>query len=175
MEALHVILLSGTVGVGKTTVLLELGDVLEAGEDPYALLDLDWLSWVRPSGDVDVSVQQILVDNLAHVCRTFRQAGVRRLVTARAVETLHDVDLIRAALGTPVVLTVVCLTARPGVVAERLRGRDTGDRLAEHLSQAGHFASAPGSLGIEEITVATDQIDAASVAQQVLVRVGWAA
>ena len=174
MEALHVILLSGSVGVGKTTVLLEMGDVLEAGDCPYALLDLDWLAWVRPSGDIDVSVRQVLVDNLAHVCRTFRQAGVRRLVMARAVETPDDVDLIRAALGVPAVLTVVCLTARPDVVAERLHGRDTGERLAEHLGQMDHFAGARDGLGIDEIVVATDDIDATSVAQEVLARTGWA-
>lgn len=171
---MHVILLSGTVGVGKTTVLLEMGDVLEAGEDPYALLDLDWLAWVRPSGDVDASVQQILVENLAHVCRTFRRSGVRRLVMARAIETPDDVDLIRAALGTPVALTVVCLTARPDVVAARLRGRDTGDRLAEHLGQVGHFTGAREGLGIDEVVVATDEIDATSVARAVLARTGWA-
>lgn len=49
MGAADAILLTGTVGVGKTTVLIEIGELLDAGQEPYALVDLDWLAWIRPA------------------------------------------------------------------------------------------------------------------------------
>lgn len=172
MEAVDAILLTGTVGVGKSTVLMEIGDALDADDEPYALLDLDWLAWVQPADDAPVSVQQILVENLAHASRTFRRAGVRRFVMARAVDAA-DVAGIRSALGSSVRLLVVQLTAAPQVVAQRLRGRDRGERLAEHLEQANAFAARiePAQLGV--VAVATDHGDVAAVAQEVLAAAGW--
>lgn len=173
MEAVDAILLIGTVGVGKNTVLMEIGDALDADDEPYALLDLDWLAWVRPADHAAVSVQQILVENLTHACRTFRRAGVRRLVMARAVDAASDVEGIRSALGSSVRLLVVQLTAAPEVVAERLRGRDRGERLAEHLEQADAFAARVEPAQLGAVAVATDHRDVLSVAQEVLATAGW--
>ena len=47
------LLISGTVGAGKTTVADAVGDLLSARPIPNAVLDLDWLSrsWPCPPGD----------------------------------------------------------------------------------------------------------------------------
>ena len=173
MEAVDAILLTGTGGVGKSAVLMEIGEALDAGDAPYALVDLDWLSWVRPADDAPFSVQQILVENLSHACRTFRRAGVRRFVMARAITATSDVEGIRSALGSSARLCVVHLTAASEVVAKRLRGRDHGGHLAEHLEQADAFAIAIERAQLDACVVATDDRDAASVAQEVLVAAAW--
>ena len=66
---------------------------------PYALVDLDWLAWLRPAAASAMTVQGVLEENLAHVARTFRAAGVERLVLARALRQQSEVAAIRAALG----------------------------------------------------------------------------
>jgi Ni2+-binding GTPase involved in maturation of urease and hydrogenase len=46
---LETILVTGTVGVGKTSVLVEIGEELELAAVLYAIVDLDWLAWLRPT------------------------------------------------------------------------------------------------------------------------------
>jgi hypothetical protein len=146
------LLITGTVGVGKTSVLLELGELLTLGEAPFALVDLDWLAWLRLPRGSQTTVPDVLSENLAHVTRTFRRAGVERLVLARAVRRLHEVESIRAALE-PCELTVVRLTAAPSVIARRLGERDSGARLAEHLAEAGAFAAEAKNGGTRQVAI----------------------
>jgi dephospho-CoA kinase len=169
---LRVLLITGTVGSGKTSVLLEIGEALRRDGPPYAIADLDWLAWLRPSAASGATVQGVLTDNLAHVARTFRAAGVERLALARAVRSVEEVEAIRASLG-PCQLTVVRLVAAPAEIARRLGARDTGAQLAEHLAEAGSFAAEAEAAGIGDLVVATDDRAIASVAQEVLVSAGW--
>ena len=37
--------MTGVYGVGKSTVVAQMGDLLEARGLPYAAIDLDWLAW----------------------------------------------------------------------------------------------------------------------------------
>jgi hypothetical protein len=169
---LKTILLTGTVGVGKTSVLVEIGEVLELGAVPYAIVDLDWLAWLRPSDGSGASVRRVLVENLAFVAQTFRGAGVERLVLARAVRRIDEVDAIRGALG-PTALVVVRLVATPAVIADRLGARDSGTQLAEHLAEATGFAADAESAGIGDVVISTDDRATGSLALEVLERAGW--
>jgi adenylylsulfate kinase len=171
---LHVLLITGTVGAGKTSVLLEIGEALGRDGEPYAIVDLDWLAWLRPSAASEATVQGVLHENLAHVARTFRVAGVERLALARAVRTVGEIEAIRSALE-PCELAVVRLVAEPAEIARRLGARDTGAHLAEHLAEAEAFASAAEEARIGDLTVATDGRPVASVARQVLAGAGWPA
>ncbi len=171
---LRVLLITGTVGSGKTSVLLEIGEALGQDGRPYAIVDLDWLAWLRPSAQSGATVQGVLVANLAHVAGTFRAAGVERLALARAIRRVDEVEAIRDSLG-PCELTVARLVAAPAEIARRLEARDTGAQLAEHLAEAGAFAAEAEAAGIGDLVVATDDRAIASVAQEVLVSAGWLA
>jgi adenylylsulfate kinase-like enzyme len=127
------IFLSGPVGSGKTTLLLEIGELLEASGESYALLDLDWLAWLHPAPGAAVTVQDVLLENLRAVWTTFRTAGVERLVLARFLERREQLDAVRQALPD-VDLFAVRVAAPSPVLRERLRHRDSGHELAEHLS-----------------------------------------
>jgi dephospho-CoA kinase len=167
------ILLTGTVGVGKTTVLIEIGELLETRGEPYAVLDLDWLAWLRPAPDSGATVRSVLIENLSQVAATFRAAGVRRIVLARMVTEGADIDAIRAGLGTER-LVVVRLVADAQVVGERLRTRDRGAQLAAHLDEAETLDRAADAAGIGDLVVRTDDADAGVVARAVLQHAGWA-
>jgi hypothetical protein len=171
VDGLRVILVSGTVGVGKTSALIAIGDALDAGDRPYAIVDLDWLAWLRPDPDRGATVRSVLVENLQCVSATFRRSGVERLVLARAVTQAEEVDAIRAALE-PCQLVVARLVASPAVVEGRLRRRDAGGQLAEHLAKSASFAAEAEAAGIGD-AVATDDLDASAVARAVLLLAGW--
>jgi hypothetical protein len=172
MTALRVILVTGTVGVGKTSVLVEIGEVLDGRDEPYALVDLDWLAWLRPDPTGGATVLGVLAENLGHVSATFRRAGVERLVLARAIRHGAEVAAIREALG-PCDLTVARLVASHGVVEERLRRRDSGAQLAEHLAEAAAFAAEAEDADLGDMVVPTDDIGAAEAARVILQRAGW--
>ena len=162
------LLLVGTMGSGKTTVMLELGRVLDERGEPHALVDLDWLAWVKPSPASALGVHDVLVANLAAAASTFRQAGIQRLVLARHLTRAHELAGIKAALAG-VELSVVRLDAPAALLESRIRARDTGRELEEHLAELA-AATPPEFL---HAVVANDGRTAAAVAADVLRTVGW--
>ena len=61
------VLLTGVYGSGKSSVAAEIAYLLERQGQPYALLDLDYLSWAGPdTGDRTAEIE-LLGDNLAAV------------------------------------------------------------------------------------------------------------
>ena len=166
------ILLTGAVGVGKTTVLTEIGELLEAAREPYALVDLDWLAWVRPAEGSGATVTGVLCENLRQVAATFRSVGVRRVAVARAVCDPGELEAIRVALGADR-LTVARLTAEPAAIERRLRARDRGARLTEHLLEARAFGAAAEAAGIGDVVLATDDADPAATARAALAQAKW--
>ena len=47
--AVPLLLISGSMGTGKTTVLSAVSDLLEEADLAHAAIDLDWLSQMHPS------------------------------------------------------------------------------------------------------------------------------
>jgi hypothetical protein len=139
---LGAILLSGAVGSGKTTLLLEIGEILDELGERYALVDLDWLAWLRLAPDATPTVHDVLIENLRAVCGTYRRAGVQRLALARFLERREQLDAIRQALGD-VDIFAVRLAVPEHVLQARLRQRDTGTELAEHLALVADTADLP--------------------------------
>src|SRR6266516_1552676 len=133
IDEVRALLLTGTIGTGKTAVATEVGVLLEERRLPCAVIDLDWLNWVSVGDGFD-GYDELLAANLAAIWPNFRAAGVRWFVLARALQDLGLLTLLREALPEPR-LTVVQLTAPPEVVAERLRRRDSGETLAGHLQE----------------------------------------
>ncbi len=103
------------MGSGKTAVAIEIGERLEAAGQPYALVDLDWLGWVRPASASALTQRAVLVENLRLIWPTFREAGVRRLVLARYVEDRAQLDEFRAALpGVELFVVRLVASQEPG-------------------------------------------------------------
>lgn len=166
------ILLTGTVGAGKTSVALELGEILEAGEHAYGLVDLDWLAWLRPARASLATVQSVLAENLRLIWPTYREAGVERLVLARCVGDRAELDALRASLPG-VELYVVRLSVPDELARQRLEARDTGVQLAEHLAETAVLAARAEQLALEDAVVANGDRPLREVAEDVLAAAGW--
>ncbi len=118
-------LITGPVGVGKTSVLSEVTELLEAAGIPFAAVDLDNLSWCYPSPSDDRFRSALTLKNLAVVWHNFRNAGAERLVIARVVESRDELDRYRAAVpGADV--TVVRLGASDATLRDRVDKREIG-------------------------------------------------
>ncbi len=172
--AAEALLLTGTVGVGKTSAAEAVGDLLRGAGVPHAVVDVDWLraAWPPPPGDPFNQV--VALRNLAAVVANYVAAGAQRLVLAGVVETRPDRDAHASALGMPL---VVCrLVASPDVVRARLLGRhDEDDDLRRwHLHRAGELAAILDAAAVEDHRVDTSDLSVRDVAAAVLRRVGWA-
>jgi energy-coupling factor transporter ATP-binding protein EcfA2 len=159
------ILLTGHVGSGKTTVLHALDELLAERTEPYALVDLDWLAWVRPSAAATLTVRDALVTNLAALWKTYCRAGVERLVLSRAVQDSEELRAITDTLGS-VEIFVARLAVPRTALEGRLRERDSGAQLAEHLA----MLDATPSFSAHDVDA---DRPAAEVAHEILERAGW--
>jgi adenylylsulfate kinase len=166
------ILLTGTMGSGKTVVTIAIGELLQARGQAYALVDLDWLGWVDPAPSSRLTQRAVLAENLRLIWPTFRDAGVERLVLARYVEDRPQLDEFRAALPG-VELAIVRLVAPADVIERRLRVRDTGAQLAEHLAETAEFAARAEANALEDAVVDNGERPLGDVVADVLKAAGW--
>ena len=134
------VLLTGTYGSGKTSMVEEIADILEVRKVRYGAIDLDWLGWFDPGfGDHDAG-RPVMLKNVDAVVGNFYAAGVRRFALAGAMSSTDDVDDLRAALAMP--LTVVRLTVPIDEIERRLghsvaAGRQDDLRVAREWIAAG--------------------------------------
>jgi len=166
-----ILLLTGTVGTGKTTVASTIGDQLADIGLPNAVIDLDWLGWVNVGDDFHKH-DHLIMQNLLSTWRNYRSVGVEYLVLARALLHREPVDiLINAFPDTPI--TIIRLTASHETIKERLSKRDSDEVLREHLAEMEKMDQVMDALRLEQTTVATGAISVEEAAGQVISIAGW--
>jgi adenylylsulfate kinase len=171
--AIPTLLLTGTVGSGKTVVAIEIGHLLEQKGKSAAVVDLDWLGWLHLRSSA-ITADQLIARNLAAIWPNLREAGMRYAVLARAIVGRDWLNSLRVALPDAD-LVVVRLTASPSTIERRLRQRDSGQELEEHLRQSVEMGRAMDRERLDDISVANDDRSPTEVAREVLQRVGWIA
>jgi gluconate kinase len=165
----HVIVISGSMGSGKTTVLAEASDVLTASGVVHAAIDLDVLGLghlpAAPSHD-------LMIRNLAAVWNNYAAAGVTRLLLSEALDTSAKRERIREAV--PGAQIVVCrLRARLETMQQRIRQREPGMLQEQFVARAGELEAALDAACVEDFSVENDGRSVTAVAREVLLRAGW--
>jgi hypothetical protein len=167
------VLLTGTIGAGKTALAIEAGEILGRSGLGVAVIDLDWLGWFHPpAGSSHVTPADLIVRNLAAVWANLRAAGARFAVLARMVQEPGEIEGIRSALEGAT-LTVVRVEASAPVIEARLRRRDTGAELAEHLAEVARVGRALDALHVEDWRITNGDAPVAVAAAELLDRLGW--
>jgi len=163
------VLLTGVYGSGKSSVAAEIAYLLEQRGEPYALLDLDYLSWAG-TGSEDRTVEfGLMLANLAAVAGNYRRAGIRRFVLAYFVRDLAEVRRVRGALAMR--LRVVRLAVPLADIERRLAGDVTSGRRDDLREAAASLAAGEGA-GIEDVLIGNDR-PVGVVAREVLDFLGW--
>ncbi len=120
------VLLTGVYGSGKGSVAEEIAYLLERRGEPYALLDLDYLSWAGTGSEDRAAEFGLLLQNLTAVTANYRRSGIQRFVLAYFARSSGEVQGVREALGLP--LRVVRLTVPLAGIERRLAGDVTSGR-----------------------------------------------
>lgn len=159
------VLITGLYGSGKSSVAAEITYLLQQRQQPYALLDLDYLGWVA---DHEMGYR-IMLRNLAAVASNYRDEGIGVFVLAYFVRDRHALRSIREALGVP--LRVVRLSVPFGEIERRLTEDVTSGRR-DDLRDAAASLAREEDVGLEDLALDNDRpLD--SVARDVMSWLGW--
>ena len=146
------VLITGVYGSGKGSVAEEIAYLLEQRGEPYALLDLDYLSWAGAGTSDRASEFGLMLQNLAAVAANYRRAGIRLFVLAYFVRSSAEAQEVGKALGLS--LRVARLTVRLPEIEQRLAGDVTSGRRDDLRAAAASIAAAEGT-GVEEVVIRT--------------------
>ena len=95
-QTIPVLVISGSMGAGKTTVLYEASDILAEVGVSHAAIDLDALSVMFPSQGPHG--EHIAFANLAAIWPIYARAGADRLLIAWVIEERSELAPIHGAV-----------------------------------------------------------------------------
>ena len=163
------VVITGAYGVGKSSVVEEMAELLEQDHIPYGAIDVDWLWWFDVPGVGDEASRKVLFANLESVARNYLDAGVIRFLLAWSIRDQRDLDALRRVLPFP--LRVVHLTASIEMIRERMASAVTVGRQRDLRNAEKWFHEGTGS-NLGDVTVANDR-PIREVATQILDLLEW--
>lgn len=162
-----VVVVTGTVGVGKTAVTWEMTEILDERGVAFMRYDADAVHY-RPHPEGDRFGEGVTLQVLEHAWSLVRSP---RVILPKVVETRDWIDRYRAVIPDAEV-TIVRLTAPREVVAERVSEREVGAGLDWHLARAIELEEHWDEFPVEDFTV-ENVGSVRDVALELLTRVGW--
>ncbi len=158
------LVLIGSPGAGKSSVLEALATLHDIEEVEHGVLEAEQLSLGRPllgAGD--------WVPQLAAVLSLQRAAGRRRFLISATVVAPGDLAGVRDAVAAERLL-VVCLSASPETVAARIEAREPDRWPGKQplIERARRLASSTPSLPGIDMVIDTEQRTADEVAAEIL-------
>ena len=169
--SVKVIVISGSMGSGKTTVLGEASDLLAENGIQHAVIDRDAIGTVLLP---DHEATRLSLRNLVALYRHFVAAGITRILLADAVASRGEVEHLQQAM--PGAELVFCrLTADLETMEQRLRIREPGIYQEQFVERSRTLHEALEAANVEDFIVGNDGRAITDVAREVLVRAGWMA
>ena len=164
------LIITGTMGAGKTAVLGEASDILAQRQIVHAAIDLDALGLAHlPTA---ASSDSVMYDNLRSICRNYAALGVRRFLVARAIENSAQLKHCRDII--PAANEAVCrLTASIEAMKRRVQMRDLGILRQEYAERVAKLSAILDSARLEDFAVPNENRLLTDVALEMLVRAGW--
>src|SRR5216684_3843607 len=164
------LIITGTMGAGKTAVLGEASDILAQRQIVHAAIDLDALGLAHlPSA---ARSDGVMYDNLRSICRNYAALGVQRFLLARAIEDDAQLRLCRDIILAA--NTAVCrLTASIDAMKRRVQMRDLGISQREFVARVAKLNVILDRAQLEDFAVTNEDRSLTEVAIEVLVQAGW--
>lgn len=172
-ERVPVLLLSGSMGAGKTTVMGEIADLLIEANVSHACVEFDGLALIHPHTADDPLGTRLAFRNLRSIWANHRAVGINRLVIAGVVEKREELASYRDAIpGADIVLCR--LTAPIKTMHDRLRLREPGIYLPKFLARSTELERILSDARVEDFAVSNGpDRNITDVAREVLQRAGW--
>jgi adenylylsulfate kinase-like enzyme len=166
-----VLLLTGAVGVGKTTVSYEVRLRLAQADVRHVLID-DEFALVHPHPIDDLLGERVRARALRALWAIYEDAGIDRLVLSRVIESDGDLEQIRSAIPDADV-QVYWLVAPFEVLAERIRSKGVPTAEEGCLNRAADLLQIWDSNPIRAQVVDTVGRSVPDIADEVVTKSGW--
>ncbi|WP_062290811.1 GNAT family N-acetyltransferase [Demequina phytophila] len=174
---LRVLVLTGAMGAGKTSVAESAHTALALRGARTVFVDADTLCEAYPSPPNDMVNQALLLECLMALAPVHRRHGFGLLVMPRILEDSADRDAIAHALagpGGPADVTVVRVTAPLEERVARLRRRETSERWLDWaVPRTAEQGDELEDLGIDDAVVDNSGRSPDESAAEALDVVGW--
>jgi hypothetical protein len=165
----HLIVITGTMGSGKTTVMAEASDILMTRGVTHAAIDLDALAIAYQP---DTALIDLAYRNLSAVWTNYAALGIPRLLLAGAIESRDEFNRIRTAI--PDSRIVVCrLRARLTTMQQRVALREPGMLHDTLVARVAALDASLDRVQLEDFTISNDDRPVTEVATELLTRAGW--
>jgi hypothetical protein len=164
------LIITGSMGAGKTSVLCEASDILALRHIVHASIDLDafgiaYLPSEGGNGDV-------MYRNLQSVCKNYASLGVKRLLLARAMEDRAELELCRGVVSATHAV-VFRLTASIEAMEKRVKMREKGVSRGEYVVRVAKLNDILDLARLEDFTITNENRSVTEVANEMLVKAGW--
>jgi hypothetical protein len=166
------LIITGTMGAGKTTVLGEASDVLALRHIPHAAIDMDALGLAHLPAAFGNNA--VMYRNLQSVYENYTSLGVPRFLLARAMEGRAELELCRGIFSAT--NTVVCrLSASLETMQQRVKTRETGISQHEYVARVATLNAILDRAHLEDFSVTSENRSVSDIAREMLVKAKWVA
>jgi len=172
-----VVIITGPVGVGKTTTAEALGELLIEHDIPHTMIDMDALTWTYPRPAGDRFNARLGLRNLADVTKNGRENGSTRLIVAGVIEARSDRDDYRNVIPGAEV-TVVRLVApieriRKRIVLRSSSGAGSEAGVAWEKDRAAELIAIMDAADVADFSIETTDREPRDVAREIAEWLGW--
>ena len=164
------LIITGTMGAGKTSVLGEASVILTLRHIAHAAIDVDalGLAYLPHAARTD----EVMYRNLRSACSNYASLGVTRVLLARALENRAELDLCRGIF--PAASTIVCrLIARVETMEQRVKMRELGLSQREYVDRVAELNITLDRAQLEDFSLTSENRSLTEVAHEMLLRAGW--
>ena len=172
IDTVPVLVITGPIGVGKTSVAGEVSELLDKAGIAHGFIDIDSLRWCYPRPPHDPFRIELAMKNLTAVWTNFQAAGAERLVLADVIETRTHLERYRKAIPVAEIL-VVRLHGTLSTLTEHVKQREIGSALARHLQRATELTAIMERNHVEDMLVDIEGKTVTTIAQEILTRSYW--
>jgi phosphosulfolactate synthase (CoM biosynthesis protein A) len=164
------LIITGTMGAGKSAVLAEASDILAQRRIVHASIDLDGLGLAHlPNA---APSDRVMYDNLRSVVSNYAALGVQRFLVARAIENEAQLQLCRDII--PAANIVVCrLSASIEAMERRVQLRESGILQSEYVARVAKLNAILDRAHLEDFAVVNENRSLTDVAHEMLVKASW--
>lgn len=168
-----VVLISGPVGVGKTSVGNEVAKVLERNRTPHTFIDFDQIRYTYPRPDDDPWGNQLGFANLAAIWGNCSRSGSLNLVVSYVVEDISFINMLLEVIPEAEVKTMQ-LSASLETLEARLSVREIGSGLNWHISRSAELADSLAEvITPSDYRINTDRRTVIEIAEEIVKKIDW--
>ena len=165
--SIPLVIISGPVGVGKSSVGQEISDQLQERGIAHTFVDFDAPAQTSPRPADDPYGARFGSRNLTDLWRNCAEAGSQNLIVAGVIESERDIGAITRAVPASKAI-VVQLQASEAALTERVRKREIGSAYDWHANRAIELSRSLALSGPSDIVVRTDDRGVGDIAREIV-------